>query len=182
MISSKLKVYDNAIFDAENLLDISEEQENPKIKFVILITLRRSSLTECVKASEAQSQIVKSSSTMPSGKYLHNFGGAPEQSKDAAMIEDVGGSGDIINTADTVLLVHRVTEISKSGRRVLRLKEGNPALNTQTLSKRKDRELARRQYGRVYFDPRPKRFLNRRDEVIRYGWDVSPTAECRSTK
>ena len=85
-----------------------------------------------------------------------------------------------INTADTVLLVHRVTEDFKiRAGEYFGWKEGNPALEYSNIIEiAKDREFGDddSMVG-VYFDPKSKRFLNRRDEVIRYGWDVSPTQE-----
>lgn len=104
----------------------------------------------------------------------------PNKVKTLPRIEDVGGSGDIINTADTVLLVHRVTEDFKiRAGEYFGWKEGHPALEYSNIIEiAKDREFGDddSMVG-VYFDPKSKRFLNYPGENIRYGWDVSPTQE-----
>ena len=130
---------------------------------------------------EAQSQIVKKLQHYAQRKNICIILVAhPNKVKTLPRIEDVGGSGDIINTADTVLLVHRVTEDFKiRAGEYFGWKEGNPALEYSNIIEiAKDREFGDddSMVG-VYFDPKSKRFLNRRDEVIRYGWDVSPTQE-----
>lgn len=183
-ISAKLKVYDNANFDAEKICaDISEEvKKNPKIKFVILDNLMKIELDGMRDSKwESQSQIVKKLQHYAQRKNICIILVAhPNKVKTLPRIEDVGGSGDIINTADTVLLVHRVTEDFKiRAGEYFGWKEGHPALEYSNIIEiAKDREFGDddSMVG-VYFDPKSKRFLNYPGENIRYGWDVSPTQE-----
>lgn len=181
-IGKKLKVYDNASFSRKNISkNIAQElQANPNLKFVIIDNLMKIEFDGCADSKwEEQSQIVKS---LQNFAQRHNICiilvAHPNKVKTLPRIEDVGGSGDIINTADTVIMVHRVTKDFKSrAKQYFEWSDNNPAFEFSNIIEiAKDREFGDDDslIG-VYFDPRSKRFLNRRDEVIRYGWDVSPT-------
>ena len=130
---------------------------------------------------EEQSQIVKGLQKYAQEHHICVILVAhPNKVKTLPRIEDVGGSGDIINTADTVLMVHRITnDFKKRAWEMFRWSEGNPAFEySNIIEVAKDREFgADDTMVGVYFDPRSKRFLNYPGEEIRYGWEVSPTQE-----
>lgn len=183
-IGNKLKIYDNNSFEVDKIFEevTGEVKKNPKIRFIILDNLMKMELEEVDDNKyEAQSRIVKKLQGYAQRKNICVILVAhPNKVKTLPRIEDVGGSGDIINTADTVLMVHRVTKDFK-----IRAKDyfgwsaDNPAFEfSNILEIAKDREFGDDDslIG-VYFEPKSKRFLNYPGEEIRYGWEVSPTQE-----
>ena len=183
-INAKLKIYDNHDFDVDKIFEdvTAEVKKNPKIKFIILDNLMK---MEFDGSNEdkwgTQSRIVRKLQNYAQKQNIcvilvvH-----PNKVKTMPRIEDVGGSGDIINTADTVLIVHRVTEdFKKRAWEHFRWKADDPELQYPTLIEiAKDREFGDDDsFIGVFFEPRSKRFLNYPGENIRYGWDVSPTQE-----
>lgn len=181
-IGRKLKVYDNSSF-GRNIIseEIAKEiKANPNLKFVIIDNLMKMEFDGRADSKwEEQSQIVKS---LQNFAQRHNICvilvAHPNKVKTLPRIEDVGGSGDIINTADTVLMVHRVTkDFKKRAMEYFTWSADNPAFEfSNIIEVAKDREFGDDDslIG-VHFDPRSKRFLNYPGENIRYGWDVSPT-------
>lgn len=179
-----MKIYDNNSFEVDKIFEevTGEVKKNPKIRFIILDNLMKMELEEVDDNKyEAQSRIVKKLQGYAQRKNICVILVAhPNKVKTLPRIEDVGGSGDIINTADTVLMVHRVTKDFK-----IRAKDyfgwsaDNPAFEfSNILEIAKDREFGDDDslIG-VYFEPKSKRFLNYPGEEIRYGWEVSPTQE-----
>lgn len=183
-INAKLKIYDNHDFDVDKIFEdvTAEVKKNPKIKFIILDNLMK---MEFDGSNEdkwgTQSRIVRKLQNYAQKENICVILVAhPNKVKTMPRIEDVGGSGDIINTADTVLIVHRVTEdFKKRAWEHFRWKADDPELQYPTLIEiAKDREFGDDDsFIGVFFDPRSKRFLNYPGENIRYGWDVSPTQE-----
>lgn len=179
-----LKIYNNASFKRDDISETigAEIAANPGLKFVIIDNLMKIEFDGRADSKwEEQSQIVKGLQYYAQKHHICMILVAhPNKVKTLPRIEDVGGSGDIINTADTVLMVHRVTKDFKSRADVMfGWKEGNPAFQySNIIEVAKDREFgADDTMVGVYFDPRSKRFLNYPDERIRYGWDTQPVQE-----
>lgn len=177
-INSKLEVYDNSSFNINKVsADIIERLENnPKIKFVILDNLMKLD-TDSMNDNkyEAQSRLVKRLQVFAQKRNICLILVAhPNKIKSLPRIEDVGGSGDIINTADTVLLIHRVTTDFKfRAKEYFGWDDNHPIFQYSNLI-----EIAKdREFGcddclcGVYFEPTAKRFLNEENEDIRYGWE-----------
>lgn len=177
-VNDKLEVYDNSSFNINNVSKdiIGRLEANPNIKFVILDNLMKldtDSMDE--NKYEAQSRLVKRLQVFAQKRNICLILVAhPNKCMSLPRIENVGGSGDIINTADTVLLIHRVTQDFK-----IRAKEyfdwddNNELFNYSNLI-----EIAKdREFGcddsilGVYFEPNAKRFLNFKDENKKYGWE-----------
>ena len=178
-IGNKLKIYDNGSFKKNDIsLQISAEiKKNPKIQFVIIDNLMKIEFDGKSDSKwEEQSQIVKSLQIFA---QRHNICiilvAHPNKVKTLPRIEDVGGSGDIINTADTVLMVHRVTkDFKQRAMDNFSWSADNPAFEFSNIIEiAKDREFgADDSLIGVYFDSKSKRFLNNPDEQIKYGWDT----------
>ncbi len=186
-INSRLKIYDNLNFDVDKIFEDvkAEVKTNPEIKFIILDNLMKIEFDGSSENKyETQSRIVKKLQNFAQKRNICVILVAhPNKIKTLPRIEDVGGSGDIINTADTVLLIHRVTKDFK-----IRAKEyfgwspDNPAFEYSNIIEiAKDREFGDDDsFIGVYFEPRSKRFLNYPEENIRSGWDTrlkEPTQE-----
>ncbi len=180
-ISGKLKVYNNSSFKQGNIsADIKQEiEKNPKIKFVIIDNLMKIDFDGKNESKwDEQSKIAKSLQKFAQQHDLCIILVAhPNKVKTLPRIEDVGGSGDIINTADTVLMVHRVTkDFKKRAQEYFSWSADNPAFEfSNIIEVAKDREFGDddSMIG-VHFEPRSKRFLNYPGESIRYGWDTRP--------
>lgn len=181
-INSKLKIYDNHDFDVDGIFEdvTAEVKKNPKIRFIILDNLMK---MEFDGSNEdkwgTQSRIVRK---LQNYAQKHNICvilvAHPNKVKTMPRIEDVGGSGDIINTADTVLIVHRVTEDFKiRANQYFGWKAEDEELKYSNLIEiAKDREFGEDDnFVGVFFEARSKRFLNYPGENIRYGWEVRPT-------
>ena len=183
-IDRNLKVYDNVSFARDDISKAigAEIKANPDLKFVILDNLMKIEFDGRADSKwEEQSQIVKGLQKYAQDHHICMILVAhPNKVKTLPRIEDVGGSGDIINTADTVLMVHRITnDFKKRAWEMFRWSEDNPAFQySNIIEVAKDREFgADDTMVGVYFDPRSKRFLNYPDERIRYGWDTQPVQE-----
>lgn len=179
-IGNKLEVYDNSTFNIKKVSDdiISRLEANPEIKFVILDNLMKldtDSMDE--NKYEAQSRLVKRLQVFAQKRNICLILVAhPNKVKVLPRIEDVGGSGDIINTADTVLLIHRVTkDFQIRAKEYFGWEDDNPAFEySNIIEVAKDREFGNddSMLG-VYFEPQAKRFLNEKDENQHYGWEVT---------
>lgn len=183
-IDQKLEVYDNLSFSVKKVSDdiIERLNENQNIKFVILDNLMKLD-TESVSENkyEAQSKLVKRLQVFAQKNNICLILVAhPNKVKVLPRIEDVGGSGDIINTADTVLLVHRVTDDFK-----IRAKEyfqwefdNDIYKYSNIIEIAKDREFGMDgSLCGVYFEPQAKRFTNYENENHRYGWETQQKQE-----
>lgn len=177
-IDKRLEVYDNSSFNINKVSQdiIDRLENNPNIKFVILDNLMKLD-TDTMNDNkyEAQSRLVKRLQVFAQKRKICLILVAhPNKIKSLPRIEDVGGSGDIVNTADTVLLVHRVTTDFK-----IRAKEyfgwtdDHPAFQYSNLIEvAKDREFGNDDsLCGVYFEPQAKRFLNEKEEYKHYGWE-----------
>lgn len=176
-INGKLEVYDNSSFNINQVSkDIIERLEsNPDIKFVILDNLMKLD-TDSMDDNkyEAQSRLVKRLQVFAQKRNICLILIAhPNKIKTLPRIEDVGGSGDIINTADTVLLIHRVTNDFKiRAKEYFDWEDDHKAFEYSNLIEiAKDREFGSdgTMVG-VYFEPMAKRFLNEPEENITFGW------------
>lgn len=183
-IDKRLEVYDNSSFNINKVSQdiIDRLENNPNIKFVILDNLMKLD-TDTMNDNkyEAQSRLVKRLQVFAQKRKICLILVAhPNKIKSLPRIEDVGGSGDIVNTADTVLLVHRVTTDFK-----IRAKEyfgwtdDHPAFQYSNLIEvAKDREFGNDDsLCGVFFEPQAKRFLNDREEYKQYAWQTTPVQE-----
>ena len=176
-LNGRLEVYDNSSFNINQVSKdiIDRLEKNPDIKFVILDNLMKLD-TDSIDDNkyEAQSRLVKRLQVFAQKRNICLILVAhPNKVKTLPRIEDVGGSGDIINTADTVLLVHRVTNDFKiRAKEYFDWEDDHKAFEYSNLIEiAKDREFGSdgTMVG-VYFEPMAKRFLNEPEENITYGW------------
>lgn len=179
-INTKLEVYDNSSFNINKVSEdiIGRFEKNPDIKFVILDNLMKldtDSMSE--NKYEAQSRLVKRLQVFAQKRKICLILVAhPNKIKTLPRVEDVGGSGDIINTADTVLLIHRITTDFKiRAKEYFGWEDDHPIFKYSNII-----EIAKdREFGcddllcGVYFEPVAKRFLNTEDENKTYGWEQS---------
>ena len=181
-IGKRLMVYDNENFNGRAVMEMIDKQvkENPLIKFIVLDNLMKIDFTgKTDNKYDAQSSFVR---YLQAYAQKHNICvilvAHPNKVKTIPRIEDIGGSGDIINTADTVIFVHRVTQDFK-----IRADEyfgwGKTAaaeLKFDNLIEIvKDREFGDdNSFIGVYFEPAAKRFLNTKGENKIYSFDVRP--------
>ena len=183
-IDQKLEVYDNSSFNINKVSQdiIDRLENNPDIKFVILDNLMKLD-TDSMNDNkyEAQSRLVKRLQVFAQKRKICLILVAhPNKIKSLPRLEDVGGSGDIVNTADTVLLIHRVTTDFK-----IRAKEyfgwtdDHPAFQYSNLIEvAKDREFGNDDsLCGVFFEPQAKRFLNSKEEYKHYGWQTKTVQE-----
>lgn len=176
-INDKLEVYDNSSFNINKVSEdiIGRLEKNPNIKYVILDNLMKLD-TDSMSDNkyEAQSRLVKRLQVFAQKRNICLILVAhPNKIKALPRIEDVGGSGDIINTADTVLLIHRVTRDFKiRAKEYFNWDDNHPLFEYSNIIEiAKDREFGcdDSMFG-VYFEPEAKRFLNEPNENIIYGW------------
>jgi len=176
-IGEKLEIYDNMSFDIDRVKkDIHERlTARPDIKFVILDNLMKLDTDAKFDSKwEMQSRFVKDLQIYAQANNLCLILVAhPNKIKALPRIEDVGGSGDIINAADTVLLVHRVTTDFKiRAKEYFDWNDSEIAFQYSNLIEiAKDREWGDdgSMIG-VYFEPSAKRFLNYQNENKQYKW------------
>lgn len=173
----KLEVYDNSTFNINAVSKdiIGRLEANPEIKFVVLDNLMKLD-TDSMNENkwEAQSRLVKRLQVFAQKRGIciilvcH-----PNKIKVLPRIEDIGGSGDIINTADTVLLVHRVTTDFKiRAKEYFGWEDNHPCFEYDNIIEiAKDREFGDddSMLG-VYFEPTAKRYLNYKGENKKFGW------------
>lgn len=177
-INDKLFVYDNSSFDIHVVWQDIERllSSNPAIKFIILDNLMKLDSDE-LKSDKysAQSRFVKSLQVYAQRRKICIILVAhPNKVKTFPRIEDVGGTGDIINAADTVLFVHRVTnDFVLRAEETLGWDKKNPIFKFSNIIEiAKDREFGTddTMIG-LYFEPKAKRFLNVDGENIHYNWE-----------
>lgn len=180
-INDKLEIYDNLSFNVHKVAQDIEAKlkENPSIKFIILDNLMKLDSEEMKDDKyQAQSKLVKDLQVYAQSRGICIILVAhPNKVKSLPRIEDVGGSGDIINTADTVLLIHRVTrDFVTRAREQYSWEENNPIFDySNIIEVAKDREFGTEDtMVGVYFEPKSKRFLNYKGENVRYGWEMPP--------
>lgn len=178
-ISKRLRVFNNAGFNKNEIMNLIKRyiKEIPQTKFIVLDNLMKIDLSGGGDQKYSrQSEFVKELQAFAQANNIcvilvvH-----PNKVKTIPRIEDVGGSGDIINTADTVIFVHRVTkDFKKRAIDDLRWETGDPALKFDNLIEVvKDREFGDdNSFIGLYFEPKAKRFLNKRDENVIYGFDI----------
>lgn len=177
-IDKHLEVYDNLSFSVKKVSDdiIERLEANPEIKFVILDNLMKLDTdTMGENKYEAQSKLVKRLQVFAQKNNICLILVAhPNKIKALPRIEDVGGSGDIINTADTVLLVHRVTDDFKiRAKEYFQWEYDNEIYKYSNIIEiAKDREFGMDgSLCGVFFEPQAKRFTNYENEHHNYGWE-----------
>lgn len=180
-INERLEVYDNLSFNVHKVAQDIEARlkENPSIKFIILDNLMKLDSDELKDDKyKAQSKLVKDLQVYAQSRGICVILVAhPNKVKTLPRIEDVGGSGDIINTADTVLLIHRVTrDFVTRAKDQYGWEENNPVFEySNIIEVAKDREFGTEDtLVGVYFEPKAKRFLNYKGENIKYSWQQEP--------
>lgn len=173
-------VNDNETFDVYKVYEQIKKtlDENPDFSFVILDNLMRLNLDEVDNNKyEAQSKLVKGLQKLCQDKNIALILVAhPNKIKTMPRIEDSGGSGDIINAADNVIILHRVNEDFE-----IRAKEYFSKTDVAELCKyhnlievAKNRDFGEDGFVGVYFEQQTKRFLNYEGENKRYAWDFPP--------
>jgi len=181
-VDKHLMVYDNGSFNIKQVeKDIfTELEKNPDIKFVILDNLMKLDI-ETEDKWQAQSRLVKRLQVIAQRRNICLILVAhPNKIKALPRIEDVGGSGDIINTADTVLLIHRVsTDFKIRAKEYFGWQDNAPAFGYDNIIEiAKDREFGDddSMIG-VYFEPSSKRYLNYRGERVKFDWDKTENGD-----
>lgn len=176
-IDKSILVNDNITFDVYKVFRQIEEKisKHPEFTFVILDNLMKLNLDEVNDNKyEAQSRLVKGLQKLCQEKNIALILVAhPNKIKTLPRIEDNGGSGDIINTADNVIILHRINEDFK-----IRAKEYFVSTEVEKLTEfdnlaevAKNRDFGEEGFCGMYFENKAKRFLNYRGENKRYGWE-----------
>ena len=178
-IGKRLFVFNNVGFDKNKIMELIKRylREFPQIKFIVLDNLMKIDfMGNSDNKYFRQSEFAKELQLFA---QLHNIClilvAHPNKVKAIPRIEDVGGSGDIINAADTVVIVHRVTmDFKKRAIEELHWRADDTALKYDNLIEVvKDREFGDdNSFIGVYFEPMAKRFLNAPGENVVFGFDV----------
>lgn len=178
-INDKLEVYDNLSFNTHKVASDIEEKlkENPNIKFIILDNLMKLDNDDISSNNkyDAQSKLVKNLQVYAQSRGICIILVAhPNKTKLLPRIEDICGSGDIANAADTVLLIHRVSRdfISRACEAYGWKGDDQHFEYSNIIEVAKDREFGTEDtMVGVFFEPKSKRFLNYKGENIKYGWE-----------
>ena len=180
-IGKRLFVYDNESFSSDKVAKLIDEkiQEHPEIKFIVLDNLMKFDFSgRSDNKYDEQSKFVKRLQAYAQAKNICVILVAhPNKVKTIPRIEDIGGSGDIINTADTVIFVHRVTtDFKVRAAEYFGWRENASELKFDNLIEIvKDREFGDDDsFCGLYFEPKAKRFLTDRAQNVVYSFDVSP--------
>ena len=178
-LGKRLQVFNNAGFDKAKIMGLIKQRlkEQPQTKYIILDNLMKIDFMGSGEQKYTkQSEFVKE---LQAFAQINNICvilvAHPNKVKTIPRIEDIGGSGDIINTADTVIFVHRVTEdFKKRADEYFGWKNTAPELKADNLIEVvKDREFGDdNSFIGVFFEPIAKRFLNMQGENVIYGFDV----------
>ena len=178
-LGKRLRVFNNAGFNKDQIMQLIKRglKEQPQTKYIILDNLMKIDFMGNSDQKYAkQSEFVKELQAFAQHNNICVILVAhPNKVKTIPRIEDVGGSGDIINTADTVIFVHRVTnDFKKRAIADLQWSAAAPELQADNLIEVvKDREFGDdNSFIGVFFEPTAKRFLNRRGENVIYGFDI----------
>ena len=178
-IGKRLRVFNNAGFNKNEIMNLIKRyiKEIPQTKFIVLDNLMKIDFSgDGDQKYSRQSEFVKELQAFAQANNICVILVAhPNKVKTIPRIEDVGGSGDIINTADTVVFVHRVTtDFKKRAIDELKWEVTAPEFKADNLIEVvKDREFGDdNSFIAVYFEPKAKRFLNKCDENAVYGFDI----------
>lgn len=177
-IGDKLLIDDNESYRFSIIRKSIEEQlsKDSDIDFIILDNLFRMDIADFgAEKYLAQTHIAKNLQKLCQDKNIalilvcH-----PNKVKTCPRIEDIGGSGDLINACDTCIIVHRVTNDFKyRAKDYFGWDENHPLFEYDTLVEiAKDRDFGEEgtMIG-LYFEKESKRFLNYRNENVVYGWN-----------
>lgn len=176
-IGDKLLIDDNKSYRFSEIKKNIERQlaQDNRIDFVILDNLFRMDIGDLGSEKYlAQTRVAKELQEMCQRRNValilvcH-----PNKVKTCPRIEDVGGSGDLINACDSCIIVHRVTNDFKyRAKEYFGWADSHPLFGYNTLIEvAKDRDFGEEgtMFG-LYFEKESKRFLNYEGENIRYGW------------
>lgn len=180
-IDDKLLIDDNSSYSFKVIEENVKNQieQKSKIDFIIIDNMTRMDIADFGSDKYlAQSRIAKRLQELC---QKHNICLIlichPNKVKTCPRIEDVGGTGDLINFADMVILVHRVSNDFKyRAKEYFGWEDNNPLFNYANLIEiAKDREFGNEgiMIG-LYFDHKCKRFLNFENENISYKWEEKP--------
>jgi len=182
-INKHLQVYDNSSFKLDKVsADIKSQLERDhEIKFVVLDNLMKLD-NEILSEDEykAQALLVKRLQVFAQKNNIciilvvH-----PIKSAAFMRLEDIKGSGTIADSADTVIIVHKVTDDFKiASEKYFGWKKEDQILKYDTLLEiAADREFGTEAFCGMYFCKKGKRFLNEPNEKVRYGWQTSKQQE-----
>lgn len=177
-IGDKLLIDDNESYRFSKIKDNIENKlkEDDKIDFVIVDNLFRMDIGDVANEKYlAQTKVAKELQLLC---QKHNvcliLVCHPTKVKSCVRIEDVSGSGDLVNACDMCLIVHRVSNDFKyRAKEYFNWTDDNPLFQFSTLFEiAKDREFG--EEGNMiglYYEEESKRFLNFKGENRRYGWD-----------
>lgn len=176
-IDDKCLIDDNESYRFANIKKSIEKKldEDNRIDFVIIDNLFRMDIADFGNEKYlAQTRIAKELQELCQKKNVCLILVAhPNKVKTCPRIEDVGGSGDIINACDMCIIIHRITNDFKyRAKEYFGWKDENPLFEYDTLFEvAKDREFGEEgtMIG-LYFEKESKRFLNFKGENRKYGW------------
>lgn len=187
-IGDRLLIDDNETFNAKKIefaikRNIEDRtQKGIRTDYVVLDNLMRLDISDISNDKwQAQSRLVLSLQNMCQKLNItlvvvcH-----PNKVKTLPRIEDVGGAGDIINSADGVFIVHRINNDFKARAKEYFGWEENHAIykfgrleTTTLLEVAKDRDFGNEgMFIQLGFNIKNKRFLNFASEEIKYDWDA----------
>lgn len=177
-IDDKCLIYDNQSYRFANIKKLIEQklEEDKNIDFIIIDNLFRMDIADFGSEKYlAQTRIAKELQELCQKKDVCLILVAhPNKTKTLIRIEDVGGSGDIINACDMCLIVHRESNDFKTrSKEYFGWNDNHQLFNYDTLLEiAKDREFGEEgtMIG-LHFEKESKRFLNFKGENWHYGWE-----------
>lgn len=177
-VGDKLLIDDNSSYRFSVIKKNIEQklEEDRGIDFIILDNLFRMDIADFGNEKYlAQTKVAKELQELCQKKNValilvcH-----PNKVKTCPRIEDVGGSGDLINACDCCIIVHRVTtDFKYRAKEYFGWNENHELFAYDTLVEiAKDRDFGEEgtMFG-LYFEKESKRFLNYNGENRVYGWD-----------
>lgn len=177
-IDDKLLIDDNESYRFSVIKKNIEKklEEDKRIDFVILDNLFRMDIADFGNEKYiAQTRVAKDLQELCQKKNValilvcH-----PNKVKTCPRIEDVGGSGDLINACDMCIIIHRVTNDFKyRAKEYFGWNDENLLFQYDTLFEvAKDRDFGEEgtMLG-LFFEKQSKRFLNFVGENIHFGWE-----------
>lgn len=177
-IDDKVVIDDNETFDCVKVYETIKDfvEKNTAIDYVILDNLMKLDIKGITADKwQAQSRLVLGLQKLAQQKNIALILVAhPNKIKTCPRIEDVGGSGDIINAADNVYILHRVNDDF-----CLRAEEyfGEDTIKdfrqfNNIVEIAKNRDFGIEKFCGLFFEPIAKRFTNFIGENIKYGWET----------
>lgn len=177
-LDDKILIDDNETYSAKKILEHLKQQldKGKKVDYVIIDNLFRMDIADFGNEKYlAQTALVKQLQALCQKKEICLILVAhPNKIKSCPRIEDVSGSGDLVNACDTCIIIHRVTNDFKfRAKEYFGWDDNYQLLKYDTLFEiAKDREFGEEgtMIG-LYFENESKRFLNQQGEKVVYDWD-----------